>query len=50
MLDIERTGGAQELSMQPQTFVEITGSMRSGTSLLGHILQQAAADRRAHPD
>ena len=28
----------------------VTGSMRSGTSLMGHILQQRPDGRRAHPD
>ena len=31
-------------------FLIVTGSMRSGTSLMGHILQQRPGGARAHPD
>lgn len=33
-----------------ERFIAVTGSMRSGTSLLGHLVQQSADGGRAHPD
>jgi hypothetical protein len=34
--------------MQAQRFVVVTGSMRSGTSLIGHLLQKHPSGARAH--